>query len=56
MSEKSKCEKALEVVRGKLATGGTFFGHDVVQVEQALEEAVSNEKAKADAKPAKEKK
>jgi hypothetical protein len=32
-------------VKQKLATGGTFFGHDVVQVEAALEEAVEAEKA-----------
>lgn len=43
--EKSKIEKALEIVKGKLATGGTFFGHDVEQVEKALEDAVKLEKA-----------
>lgn len=48
--EKSKCEKALEIVRQKLATGGTFFGHDVEQVEAALEEAVKAEKSKASKK------
>lgn len=45
MSDKSKCEKALELVRAKLNTGGTFFGHDVEQVEKALEEAVAAEKS-----------
>lgn len=42
--DKSKIEKALETVRGKLATGGTFFGHDIEQVEKALEEAFEAEK------------
>jgi hypothetical protein len=43
--EKSKIEKALDKVREKLSTGGTFFGHDVEMVEAALEEAVKIEKA-----------
>ena len=56
MSDKTKIEKALEVVKSKLATGGTFFGPEVEQVERALEEAVKIEKASSGNKPAKEKK
>lgn len=43
--DKSKIEKALELVKSKLATGGTFFGADVESVEAALEEAVKAEKS-----------
>jgi hypothetical protein len=49
---KTSIEAALDLIRGKLATGGTIFGHEVEQIERALEEAVKNEKAK----PVKEKK
>lgn len=52
--DKTKIEKALDIVKGKLATGGTFFGHDVAEVEKALEEAVAMEKA-SKAKKGKEK-
>lgn len=51
--EKSKIEKALEMVQGKLRNGATWYGHDVEQVEAALKEAVELEKA---SKPAKGKK
>ncbi len=43
--EKTKIEAALALVQAKLATGGTWYGHDVEQVEKALEEAVALEKA-----------
>lgn len=42
---KSKVEKALDLIRGKLATGATIFGHEVEQIEAALVEAVKAEKS-----------
>lgn len=53
MESKSKVELALEMVRGKLANGGTWFGHDVVQVEAALVEAIAAERKASEKKPAK---
>jgi hypothetical protein len=41
---KSNIQRALEIVKGKLATGAGFFGHEVELVEKALEEAVKAEK------------
>lgn len=43
--EKSNIEKARDTIKGKLATGGTIFGHEVEQIERALDEAFESEKA-----------
>lgn len=51
----SKIAEALSLVKGKLSTGATVFGHEMEQIEKALEAAVEAESVKAKPAP-KEKK